>query len=72
MGFYPDYLDAILDNFQYLSGPDGVTYGKINKTRIYPFGWYKLFDGTAHVTEPYILVRQRNGGIKRFLNNTIK
>ena len=39
-----------------MSGPDGVTYGKISKTRIYPFGWFKLFDGTAHITEPYILL----------------
>ena len=36
IGFYPEILDAIIDEFRNLSGPDGVTYGTdIRMERIY-------------------------------------
>jgi hypothetical protein len=60
VGFYPDLLQAIVDQFENMSGPDNVPYGKIRIERFYPssssFPWYKLFDGSMHITEPYFIL----------------
>jgi hypothetical protein len=47
VGFYPDILDAIIDEFRNLAGPDGEIYGAdIRMERIStlasPFPWYSI------------------------------
>lgn len=60
VGFYPDFLEAVMDQFKNLSGPDKELYGEISIKRIFsntsPFPWYYLFNGTAHLTEPYFIL----------------
>ncbi|RMZ99795.1 hypothetical protein BpHYR1_046149 [Brachionus plicatilis] len=60
VGFYPDFLEAVVDEFKNLSGPDKELYGQIKIRRIFsnksPFPWYYLFNGTAHLTEPYFIL----------------
>jgi len=63
VGFYPGWLAAFCDEFNDLSGPDGVKYssaGNITCERTYKTssaGVFKdLFDGQTHLTEPYYVV----------------
>lgn len=60
VGFYPDFLEAVMDQFKNLSGPDKEPYGEVSIKRIFsntsPFPWYYLFNGTAHLTEPYFIL----------------
>lgn len=75
VGFYPDLLEAIVAEFGSLSGPDKEVYGDITFERINtkenPFPWYKLFDGTAHISEPYFILDSPYGGSgKSCLNET--
>jgi hypothetical protein len=66
VGYYPDFLEAIAQQFKNLSGADKESYGEITIERIYiksgAFPWYKLFDGSAHVTEPYFILDSAYGG----------
>jgi hypothetical protein len=59
-GFYPDLLEAIVEEFSKLSGQDKIPYGQVSIKRVYPgtdkFRWYNLFNGTAHISEPYFIL----------------
>lgn len=60
IGFYPDLLEAIVEEFKNLSGPDNQAYGDVKIKRVFtkasPFPWYYLFDGTTHISEPYFIL----------------
>jgi hypothetical protein len=66
VGFYPDLLEAIIEEFRNLSGSDKEPYGDIRFERMNtvesPFPWYRLFDGTVHITEPYFILDAPYGG----------
>ena len=73
VGFYVDFLDAIAEEFKNLSGPDKVLYGEIKIERFYTkdsaFPWYKLFDGSTHITEPYFILDAAYGGSGKRCNS---
>lgn len=66
VGFFPDFLQAVVDEFKSLSGPDKEEYGEVKIKRVFtkesPFPWYYLFNGTAHITEPYFILDAPYGG----------
>lgn len=63
VGFYPDWFNEFCEQFNALSGPDGVRYdagGAIICQRVWQLSstavFRDLFDGVSHVTEPYYVV----------------
>ncbi|CAF0926354.1 unnamed protein product [Rotaria sordida] len=55
--FHSAYLNAILDKFAQLSGPDGIAYGRPNVQRVYArSSTANLLRGRVYMTEPYFLI----------------
>ena len=67
--FHAAYLNAILDEFSKLSGPDKEPYGAISVKRIYAkSSTPNLLRGRVHMTEPYFLVDNIYSGSKEPCN----
>ncbi|CAF1216491.1 unnamed protein product [Rotaria sp. Silwood1] len=55
--FHSAYLNAILDEFAQLRGPDGIAYGRPNVRRVYArSSTANLLRGRVYMTEPYFLI----------------
>ncbi|CAF1228772.1 unnamed protein product [Didymodactylos carnosus] len=59
------YLDAILDQFAKLSGPDRIAYGKPNVQRLYArSSTANLLRGCVYMSEPYFVIDNVYSGSK--------
>lgn len=79
VGFYPEYLNKLVEVLGKLSGPDGVPYGKLRVERVFAsslnasnayFPWHLLFTGQFHITEPYFLLDSTYSGSNKPCQST--
>ncbi|CAF1276799.1 unnamed protein product [Didymodactylos carnosus] len=68
--FHSAYLNAILDQFAQLRGPDGNAYGRLNIERIYArSSTANLLRGRVYMSEPYFVIDNVYSGSKESCRN---